>query len=74
MGTDQLPIEYGLEAEPGFNRGGDEEDRYQPLSSTDGACWRLTADATLAEGDLPLTSLWGWAATGRRRNTPSRPR
>ncbi|MGO0693857.1 Ig-like domain-containing protein [Pseudomonas guariconensis] len=53
MGTDQLPIEYGLEAEPGFNRGGDEEDRYQPLSSTDGACWRLTADATLAEGDLP---------------------
>ncbi|WP_409287571.1 hypothetical protein [Pseudomonas guariconensis] len=53
MGTDQLPIEYGLEAEPGFNRGGDEEDRYQPLASEDGACWRLTADATLPEDHLP---------------------
>lgn len=57
MGTDQLPIEYGLEAEPRFNRGGDEEERYQPLASEDGASWRLTANATLPKDlppDLPL--------------------
>ena len=53
LGEGFTPIQYGLTATPDINyRDADDEKYYLPLSSEDGASWKLTAGAKIPE-DLP---------------------